>query len=110
MNVGDEDRREGGGLPGHVGRVERLRRIEAGDLFHEVQGEVVSKAEPVPRLEELDEVLFPEVEWRPHVEPDSRVAVLDKDLVPTDFRVPAVEREFRSSPASPPRLLRELRD
>src|SRR5438552_16745875 len=83
--------------------------MEAVYPFNEVQGEVVPTDEPVPRLEEVDEVLCPEVEWRPHVEPDSRVAVFDEDFVPPDFRDAAVKREFRHGPPSRPRSLRELR-
>src|SRR2546425_1490239 len=70
VDVGDEDRREGGRLPGHLGLVEGFRGVEAGDALHQVEGEVVSEAESFSRLKELDEVLLAEVEWRAHVEPD----------------------------------------
>ena len=95
VDVGDEDRREGGRLPGHLGWVEGFRGVEAGDALHQVEGEVVSEAESFSRLKELDEVLLAEVEWRAHVEPDPCVAVLDEDLVPADLSDAAIESEVR---------------
>src|SRR5881296_3455186 len=95
MDVGNENGRKGGRFPGHVGRVERFGRVESRNPTHEIQREVIPKAEPISRLEELDEVLLAEVERSAHVEPDPRVAVLDEDLVPADLADAAVEREFR---------------
>src|SRR2546422_8611231 len=95
VDMGDEDGREGGRLPGHVGWVEGFRGVEAGDALHQVQGKVVPEAESISRLEELDEVLLAEVERSAHVEPDPRVAVLDEDLVPADLADAAIEREVR---------------
>src|SRR2546428_6023534 len=95
MDVGNENGRKGGRFPGHVGRVERFGRVESRNPAHEIQREVISKAEPISRLEELDEVLLAEVKRRAHVEPDARVAVLDEDLVPADLADAAVEGEVR---------------
>src|SRR3989454_206355 len=95
MDVGNENGRKGGRFPGHVGRVERFGRVESRNPAHEIQREVIPKAEPISRLEELDEVLLAEVKRRAHVEPDARVAVLDEDLVPADLADAAVEGEVR---------------
>src|SRR2546428_5069587 len=95
MDVGNENGRKGGRFPGHVGRVERFGRVESRNPTHEIQREVIPKAEPISRLEELDEVLLAEVERRAHVEPDPRVAVLHEDLVPADLADAAKEGEFR---------------
>src|SRR2546426_3680352 len=95
VDVGDEDRREGGRFPGHVGWVEGFRGIESRNPPQEIQREVVPEAEAISRLEELDEVLLAEVERRAHVEPDSRIAILDEDFVPADLADAAIEREVR---------------
>src|SRR6266571_1595755 len=95
VHVGDENRRKGGRLPRHVGRVQRLRRVETPDPLDQIQGKVVPEAEPFSRLEELHEVLLAEVERRTHVEPDPGVAVLYEDLVSADLADAAKEREFR---------------
>src|SRR5436309_1150852 len=95
VDMGDEDRREGGRFPGHLGWVEGFGGVEAGDPLHQVQGKVVPEAEPVARLKELDEIFLTEVERRAHIEPDPGVAVLDEDLISTDLADAAIEREFR---------------
>src|SRR5881628_918753 len=95
VDMGDEDRREGGRFPGHLGWVEGFGGVEAGDPLHQVQGKVVPEAEPVARLKELDEIFLAEVERRAHVEPNPGIAVLDEDLISTDLADAAIEREFR---------------
>src|SRR5256712_4741766 len=95
VDMGDEDRREGGRFPGHLGWVEGFGGVEAGDPLHQVQGKVVPEAEPVARLKELDEIFLAEVERRAHVEPNPGIAVLDEDLISTDLAEAAIEREFR---------------
>src|SRR5439155_7737616 len=95
VDMGDEDRRERRRFPRHLGWVEGFRGVEAGDPLHQVQGKVVPEAESLSRLEELDEVLLAEVERRTHVKPDSRIAILDEDLVPADLADAAKEGDFR---------------